>query len=79
MDLGLLMDRNQPRPIREAFMIVRAWGHLTSMSLHQWIVLCVMGLVPVLLFPILPLCKTVGPFDLPIKPTFPISTLQGVP
>ena len=61
------MDRSQTRPIREAFLILRAWGHLTSMSLLQWMVLCAIGLVPVLLFPILRLWKTVGPFDLPIK------------
>ena len=48
-------------------MILRAWGHLTSMSLLQWMVLCATGLVPVLLFPILPLWKTVGLFDLPIS------------
>ena len=61
------MDRSQTRPIREAFLILRAWGHLTSMPLLQWMVLWAIGLVPVLLFPILPLWKTVGPFDLPIK------------
>ena len=62
--LGLPMDRSQPRLIREAFLILRAWGNL-SMPRHQWIVLLVIVLVPVFIFPILPLWKTVGPFCLP--------------
>ena len=37
------------------------------MPLLQWLVLWSIGLLPVWIFPILPLCKTVGPFDLPIK------------
>ena len=39
--------------------------HFRSMPLLQWMVLLAIGLVPVLLFPILPPWKTVGPFDLP--------------
>ena len=58
---------SQPRPIREVFLILSPGRHFRRMPLLQWIVLWAIGLVPVLLFPILPISITVGTFDLPIR------------
>ena len=65
LDLGLPTERSKPRPIGEAFLILRAWGHLKSMPLLQWVVLLVLGFIPVFVLPNLPLSVTIGPFDLP--------------
>ena len=61
------MDRSQPRLIREVFLIRRKWRHFKSVPRLQWLILWAIGLVPVLLFPLMPLWKTVGAFDHPIK------------
>ena len=65
MGIRLPMDRNQIKRIREVFLILRAWGHLTSMTRLQWMVLSATAVVPVLVFPTLPYSVTLGPFDLP--------------
>ena len=44
----------------------RLQRYLTSMPLLQWGVFLSLGPLPVLLFPLLPLHKTVGPFNLPV-------------
>ena len=46
-------------------MIKWIWRHLTSMTLLQWMVLSMTALVPVLAFPVLPSSVPVGPFGLP--------------